>query len=204
MTEETALSKGEQTRQAIIEAAFVIFRERGYHGTSMRQIAERAGIALGGIYNHFASKEDIFAAVLDGYHPYRRILPRLEEVQGDTVEEFVLDAAHRLRQEADIVEEKMLPLAFIELVEFQGTHMVVLIEKFFPTVLTFVQKFGQRRGRLRDIPLPIMLRMLIVTYIGFIFTEIILRRVSLFKDMNLNWYDGMFDIYLHGILERED
>lgn len=204
MTEETTLSKGEQTRQAIIEAAFDIFRERGYHGTSMRQIAERAGVALGGIYNHFASKEDIFAAVLEAHHPYRRMLPKLEDVQGETVEELVLDAAHRFRSEAPLIEEKMLPLAFIEMVEFQGKHFASLVNQFLPLVLNFVQKFEQRRGKLRDLPLPIILRMFIVTYLGFILTEIILRRVPLFKDMNFNWYDGMFDIYLHGILERED
>jgi AcrR family transcriptional regulator len=204
MTEETTLSKGEQTRQAIIEAAFDIFRERGYHGTSMRQIAERAGIALGGIYNHFTSKEDIFAEVFDAYQPYRRILPMLDDVKGDTVEEFVLDAAHHLRTEAPNIEEKILPLAFIELIEFQGRHFATIVNQFFPIILSFVQKFGQRRGKLRNIPVPIMVRMMVVTYIGFIITEIIFRSVPFFKEMNLNWYDGMFDIYLHGILERED
>lgn len=204
MTEETTLSKGEQTRQAIIEAAFDIFRERGYHGTSMRQIAERAGIALGGIYNHFASKEDIFAAVLDAYHPYRVMLPKLEEVRGDTVEELVLDAAHRFKEVSAPIEEKMLPLAFIEMVEFQGKHFATLVNQFLPLVLNFVQKFEQRRGKLRNLPLPIILRMFIVTYLGFILTEIIVRRVPLFKEMDFNWYDSMFDIYLHGILERED
>ena len=55
MAEETQ-TKGETTRLAIEDAAVNLFMEHGYHATSMRQIAERAGLALGGIYNHFSSK----------------------------------------------------------------------------------------------------------------------------------------------------
>jgi AcrR family transcriptional regulator len=42
-------TKGERTRRQVIQAAQRLFVERGYHGTSMRQIAQEAGLALGGI-----------------------------------------------------------------------------------------------------------------------------------------------------------
>ena len=42
------LKKGEITRQTIEDAAIELFMEQGYHATSMRQIAKRAGISLGG------------------------------------------------------------------------------------------------------------------------------------------------------------
>ncbi|NWG35568.1 MAG: helix-turn-helix transcriptional regulator, partial [Chloroflexi bacterium] len=74
MPEET-LTKGERTRLTIENAAIALFMEQGYHATSMRQIAERAGLALGGIYNHFASKDEIFEAIIIDQHPYRKILP---------------------------------------------------------------------------------------------------------------------------------
>ena len=45
--------KGEHTRGSIINAAHSLFANQGYAATSMRQIAEEAGLALGGIYNHF-------------------------------------------------------------------------------------------------------------------------------------------------------
>ena len=59
MDEET-LSKGERTRQSILQAAYELFLEQGYAATSMRQIAERAGLALGGIYNHFREQGSHF------------------------------------------------------------------------------------------------------------------------------------------------
>ena len=68
MTEETQ-TKGETTRLAIEDAAVNLFMEHGYHATSMRQIAERAGLALGGIYNHFSSKEEIFEGIIVDKQP---------------------------------------------------------------------------------------------------------------------------------------
>ncbi|MCB0120574.1 MAG: helix-turn-helix transcriptional regulator, partial [Anaerolineales bacterium] len=82
-------TKGELTRLAIEDAAVELFIEHGYHATSMRQIAERAGLALGGIYNHFTSKEEIFEAIVLDKHPYRKILPLVLEAQGEDMETFL-------------------------------------------------------------------------------------------------------------------
>ena len=51
--------KGQQTRAAILEAALEMFRERGYDQTTMRAIADRAGVALGNAYYYFHSKEHL-------------------------------------------------------------------------------------------------------------------------------------------------
>ena len=86
-------TKGETTRLAVEDAAVELFMEQGYHATSMRQIAERAGLALGGIYNHFTSKEEIFEAIIIDKHPYKKVLPAVLEAQGETVEAFLRNAA---------------------------------------------------------------------------------------------------------------
>ncbi len=48
---------------AILAAALALFVERGYHGTAVPSIAERASVAAGTIYHHFASKEELVNAV---------------------------------------------------------------------------------------------------------------------------------------------
>jgi len=58
--------KDEQTtRQAIIEASMKLFAKRGYHGTSVSQIAEATGLTKGALYWHFKGKEHLFLTVLD-------------------------------------------------------------------------------------------------------------------------------------------
>lgn len=51
--------RGETSRAAIFGAALELFKERGYDATTMRAIAERAGVSLGSSYHYFASKEHL-------------------------------------------------------------------------------------------------------------------------------------------------
>src|SRR5215813_12723516 len=53
------IRKGERTRAQILEAALDLFRDRGYDETTMRAIAERAGVAVGNAYYYFRSKEHL-------------------------------------------------------------------------------------------------------------------------------------------------
>jgi len=62
--EPTAKTKGERTAGRIMDIAEDLFAAQGYDGTSLRQIAERAQIKQPGLYNHFASKEALYEAVL--------------------------------------------------------------------------------------------------------------------------------------------
>lgn len=58
-------SKGERTAQRIMDVAEDLFARRGYNATTLREIAEGAGLREPGLYNHFASKEALYRAVLE-------------------------------------------------------------------------------------------------------------------------------------------
>ena len=62
MADAPLSSKGEQTRAAIVAAAMTLFRERGYDKTTMRAIADAAGVSLGNAYYYFGSKEHLVQA----------------------------------------------------------------------------------------------------------------------------------------------
>lgn len=50
-------------RRQILDAAMVCFLESGYHQTGVREIAARAGISLGNLYNHFPGKHDLLIEI---------------------------------------------------------------------------------------------------------------------------------------------
>jgi len=52
-------------RNAILDAAEAVFAERGFHGARIQDIAERARIAVGTVYNHFEDKDDVLGALLE-------------------------------------------------------------------------------------------------------------------------------------------
>lgn len=58
-------SKAEGTRQRVLDVAARQFRERGYAGVSLRDIADGAGMKAGSLYYHFRSKDEIVATVLE-------------------------------------------------------------------------------------------------------------------------------------------
>jgi AcrR family transcriptional regulator len=62
MFKNAPTEKGEQTRTAIFECALQLFREKGFDATTMRDVAAQAGVALGGAYYYFPSKEAIIQA----------------------------------------------------------------------------------------------------------------------------------------------
>jgi TetR/AcrR family transcriptional repressor of nem operon len=59
------MTKGEQTRKKIVEAAAPIFNKRGFEGSSLNDLMEATGLKKGGIYRHFSSKEELAAEAFD-------------------------------------------------------------------------------------------------------------------------------------------
>jgi AcrR family transcriptional regulator len=53
--------------RTIVEAAALVFAERGFRSARMADVAERAGVGKGTVYEYFRSKEDLFLAVFDAF-----------------------------------------------------------------------------------------------------------------------------------------
>src|ERR1700744_5697137 len=64
-TVQSHMTKGEQTRSRIVAAAAPIFNRCGYEGSSLADLMAATGLQKGGIYRHFASKEELAAEAFD-------------------------------------------------------------------------------------------------------------------------------------------
>lgn len=56
---------GEERRQQIVRVAMRLFSQRGFRGTTTKEIAQAAGVSEAIIFRHFATKEELYAAILD-------------------------------------------------------------------------------------------------------------------------------------------
>ena len=150
----------DETKERILAAAYDLFVEKGYQGSSMRDIATKAGIKAGSIYNHFDGKEQIFEAVFVEKHPIFRILAILDGVRGDNAEELLTNAVSRLNKELQNTPG-LLNLFFVEFVEMDGKHIPQAIEKNFPFDSIFMKQVFKMKEDIRDILANIMFNWLI-------------------------------------------
>ncbi|HEX3792147.1 MAG TPA: TetR/AcrR family transcriptional regulator [Pseudonocardiaceae bacterium] len=82
-------ARGQRTRESLIAAARSVFEQHGYLDARLSDISKEAGVSVGSFYVYFASKEEIFAAVL-------------EQVQDEMLHPRVSGAGHGSRPIADI------------------------------------------------------------------------------------------------------
>ena len=156
--------RSERSRAQILESALTLFSHRGYGATSVRDIAESAGVSKGNVYHHFPDKETIFRALLDQYFqamstpdfPFNRALatgtfPENLEALGKAARETVKDY------------REYVALIYVDVVEFDGTH----IRKFYSDMSRRFDAFMKKHdmndklaGRLQDGLSPISAVML--------------------------------------------
>jgi AcrR family transcriptional regulator len=69
--------KKKQIRQAILDSAYDLFSERGYHGTTLQDVAELAGVGVSSLYSYFPSKLHLLYAVFEPW--YKDAFEQLEK-----------------------------------------------------------------------------------------------------------------------------
>ena len=121
--------KSERSRHAVLDAALRLFASQGYRATTMREIADEAGVSTGNVYHHFPDKETIFRELIDEYFaiadtqrfPFRRALASLSNFP-DNIEQLGYAARESIEQFRDYNL-----LIYVDVIEFGGTH----IQKFY-------------------------------------------------------------------------
>lgn len=91
-----------EKRKAIIEEAMLLFATKGYHATSMQEIAEKVGISKGGIYLYFSSKNELLLEI------YRYYYENLKKKMNESVNNHEWLPKERLQVQIAIYLEELL------------------------------------------------------------------------------------------------
>jgi len=121
-------SRSEQSRRQVLDAALRLFSHQGYRATTVREIADEAGVSTGNVYHHFEDKEQIFRTLLDEFwaintskrYPYTRALASGQFP--DNLEQLGCAARDSVRE-----FRPYIALIYVDVIEFDGTH----IQKFY-------------------------------------------------------------------------
>jgi TetR/AcrR family transcriptional regulator len=167
------------TRDRVLQVAQVLFAERGYRGTSLRDIAKRIGIKAPSLLHHFPSKQQLYLAVLDKMFESledaaNRIAwgresrqERMRQAVGDTID-FIASHPNFVR------------IMWKEMADESGVGRQVLkrrLPPLFSTAVNFIFR-GQRDGEFRSEvdPLHFMWSLNSIT-IGYFTTAAMVRRL---------------------------
>ena len=142
--------KSERSRRAVLDAALKLFADHGYRATTMREIAEEAGVSTGNVYHHFPDKETIFRELIDEYFaiadtnrfPFRRVLESSTQRFPDNLEELGFAARDSIRQ-----FRLHNLLIYVDVIEFGGTH----IQKFYGEMAERFTRMMEQQGSLEEI-----------------------------------------------------
>lgn len=120
-------SRGRRRREAVLDAAAALFFERGFHGTSIDDIGERAGISGPGVYRHFPSKDAVLAAVTDRL--WERLGPALAASEAASGPEHALEVLLDAHVDMAIEEPTALVLLGRELRQLPGRSRASAVRK---------------------------------------------------------------------------
>jgi len=140
------------TREEIISSCLSLFAHRGFHITSISEIAKRAGITKGAIYWHFTNKEALFEAILDRIkHDWQTtVMLHVEEAAGARLKFEKLFDNYFL-----LFDKQPEVCLFLQRVMLRGTEdkYTQLVNGVFERTTKFIAKIiqqGKREGLFRS------------------------------------------------------
>jgi len=176
-TQVRQADKRQQTRSALLASAESEFSKHGYHGATLREIADAAGVSTGALYYNFATKEELFLTLLEA-----RMEERIREIQdafaveqpGETpVTRSALDYIENLKRNRDWIT------LFFEFVAHAGrqpefrTRFAELFKRFWRALAEIVEERTRAHGIALPLPSEQVAIAIDVTGIGFMLPQII-------------------------------
>lgn len=142
-------------RRRILAAAVDLFADHGYDATSVSQVISRAGVAKGGFYHHFASKEELLYAVYGDL--IQRQLEGMERILAqrmpptETLRALIMDLVETTAasaREALVFSRELSQLGNRRIVQMRSMR-----RRYHNAVLKLVED-AQQRGQLRAVASP--------------------------------------------------
>jgi AcrR family transcriptional regulator len=161
------LRRGPHTRKQILDAALRLFSEKGFVRTSVRDIAQAAGITDAAIYYHFASKRDLFEALIEerGFTAVLEELERAEITLGpeEVIPAIAVSALTFIYQNRDLLKVLMVEALAEDPVATEEYR--ILVERWERAEARILRYYAAQ-GMLRTAAIDTLAKQLVLTVLG--------------------------------------
>ncbi len=201
--------KGDERREQILQTAVDLFSKRGFSGTTTKEIARAAGVSEAMVFRHFASKDELYGAIL------------ANKACQDGMEQFPWEADSDLRQAIEkkddyaffyhialhAMNKHQADVGFMRLLFFSALEEHELAERFFNQYIARVYEFmsayietRQRDGAMRKMNSRVVVRAFLGMLIQHSLTNILWDKKRVLLDIPNEEAAAEFaKILLHGV-----
>jgi AcrR family transcriptional regulator len=169
------LRRGPLTRTQILDASLRLFSEKGFARTSVRDIAQAAGITDAAIYYHFASKRDLFEALIDerGFTAALEGLERAEITVGprEAITGIAIGALEFIYGNRDLMKVLMLEAMAEDPVAAEEYR--ILFERWARAEARILRHYAEH-GQLRTEAIDELATQLVLTVLG-VFADYLMK-----------------------------
>ena len=199
---QPARMTAQNRRQQIVAVAAELFSQKGFRGTTTKEIADNAAVSEAIIFRHFATKDDLYRAILD--YKVKQATDRMKE-NLDEAASRKDDDAYFGSLAYEMLEFHSKDKTFMRLLLFSALEGHDLSEIFFHSTAremkNHIRRYIKQRiadGAFRNIDPAIAAR----AFVGMVLNQAQVRNI--FRDDDLRWSnrqmaDRFADIFLNGI-----
>lgn len=164
-------------REQIVDVAMRCFTRKGFAGTSITDICEEGDLSTGALYTYFASKEEIFEAVLDRWSEWRKSRFKIAGDQPSALEGIDSITDSYVRATGEVINQEWMRLAVRIWVEAMVNEKADKMLRRNWTdrrerLVNLIQE-GIKKGEIqKDVDADALARVLISTYLGMILQKV--------------------------------
>jgi TetR/AcrR family fatty acid metabolism transcriptional regulator len=195
------MSKKNIKKQLIIQAAIEVFSKNNFQNSTISQIAQKADVAEGTIYQYFKNKEDLFFSIpLEKTKEFSKVLElHLQSIKGslDKIRKVIWCYLYFFKINPDYARTLMLEMRVSK--NFAKTKSYKSFKPFTNRILDII-KDGQREGVIRKDVNIYILRQLILGILEHMVTRWLLKGEK--YDL-VRYYNEASDLVIYGISDSK-
>jgi AcrR family transcriptional regulator len=142
----------EERRRQIIESAATLFSRRGFRGTTTREVAQAVGVSEATVFKHFATKEDLYTAIIEAKAQTHEILEAVSPLADARDDATLLRTLAREMIRRSLADPTLLRILFFSALEGHALsdlffrHRVQAVDDFLSRVIAERVAAGTFRG----------------------------------------------------------
>ncbi len=209
-TEITTRMAGDERREQICEIAMRLFSNRGFSGTTTREIACTAGVSEATVFKHFSNKEELYAEILDikacnhGLdNPFAGIADKMEKKDDFGVfYGMALNSLNKHKEDGDFL--RLMLHSALEGHELASGFFENFITRIYDNLSSYIRQ-RQIDGAFREVEPRVVVRAFIGMFFQHSLHNILWdKEQKLLKVSNEDAAREFAEILLRGIKKRED